>query len=357
MRGVLDRLLFIAVDVALIVRHPREFWRLFRRNTLRGGAFPSIAAPQVANSKYVWRKLIDHDPRFVTLTDKLAAKAFIRALGISVPMPRTLWQGAPDDLPERYLSADVVIKTAHGWSTNIYPACEGLTPAAVRARIAAAMAQRHGRGTNQWAYYDIPPRLFVEERVGAARGLIDLKVYTYGALVLRVVPIRTLESGRRVAALWVGDGRGGLTLSDQPSAVSPDVIDRSPLPATAARALEVAAGIGAHFDHMRVDFLTDGAALYLGEVTVYNLNGREAKGHLIGEASSRHWDLRRSWFLNTPQSGWRALYARALVRFCDRQARRFPTLDRAGPLPPDMLGQGLRTSRAIADGIGGPTPP
>lgn len=330
---VLDRLLFLGLDVAVALVHPREVLRFYRKSASHGNRHLSIAAPRVANAKFVWRKVFDHDLRFTVMSDKMAAKDFVRDLGIGLQTPRTLWSGPPGDLPESMLGGDVVIKTTHGWSTNLYPARDGMSPDEVREGIRRAMAQRHGRRYNQWAYYDIRPRLFVEERVDKDVDLTDLKVYVYGGVAQRVVPIRTIGDNQRIAAVWTRDAQGTFVRSSEASGVSPGVVDDAPLPPCTEEALTIASRIGAYFDHLRVDFLATEDALYLGEITVYSQSGILVGGFSIDAEPSRLWDLRRSWFLNAGQEGWKGVYARALARFCAREARQNPGLDTVGPLP------------------------
>lgn len=337
-----------------MLAYPREVIRLFKRNTRRGSNTWSIAAPRVTNAKYSWRKLFDHDPRFNTVTDKLSVKRFIDELGIAVTVPKTLWQGKAQELPTHFYEADVVIKASHGWGTNIYPGRDGLDRAQTDRLIKEAMSQNHGRRTNQWAYYDLKPCLFVEERIVSAGSFVDLKVYSYGSQLRRIVQIRSLGNGKRLGGIWNRNESGRYVLSEKPSAVSPDEIDQQPLPSTLDRALDISEQIGCHFDHMRIDFLAVEDRLYLGELTVYNLSGRENEGHRFDGDSNLHWDLRRSWFLNTPQTGWRAIYASALKRFCDRQSNITPTLNRAGPMNQEQLQKGLNLARTLnASSTGG----
>lgn len=344
LRRIFDHFIFIALDLFLAARYPREFKTLWQRTIRQGGRTISIAAPRCTNTKYVWRKLIDHDPRFTTLSDKLAVKAYVPALGINADVPKVLWTGEPKTFPEDFYTSDVVIKSNHGWNTNIFPARDALSRDAVDKGLKKAFNQRHGRRTNEWAYYNIQPRLFAEELLNDGTALIDLKIYVYGKTALRIVPIRTFEDGRRIASLWLWDGTK-FARSETPSAVSPDVVDTHPLPETTQAALQIAQDIGQYFDHLRIDFLSTEQDLFLGEVTVYNLAGMETGGHATDTPSNKHWDLRRSWFLNTPQRGWRAIYARALKRFCDRQADQFPSLNLAGVLSQTDLEESLRLAR------------
>ena len=76
-----------------------------------------------------------------------------------------------------------------------------------------------------------------------------------------------------------------------------------------AAALQLSAGL----DFVRCDlYLVDGE-IYFSEMTFYSAGGYcwVSIPTLTG-ACNEAWDLRRSWFMQTPQTGWRKLYARAL---------------------------------------------
>ncbi len=283
------------------------------------------------NGKFAWRKIFDHDPRFVILSDKIAAKEWVAQRGIAVETPKVLWSGTDArEIPDDVLAGDVVVKASHGWKMNIFVENGEYDREQLVKEANGFMRRSHGWKTREWAYYDVPRRLLVEEWIRPAHGdLVDLKVYAYGPHVEQIVPIRTGRDGR-VAAIWEAAGGGVFRLADSPSAIS-DEIDRRPLPDTTDRAVAIASAIGADFDHLRVDFLTDGAALYLGEVTVYNLSGTSRHaGHLIDTPMNRSWDLRRSWFLRSPQRGLLKLYADALRRAIDQEALTMPGYDGAG---------------------------
>lgn len=80
----------------------------------------------------------------------------------------------------------------------------------------------------------------------------------------------------------------------------------------------------------------------LRELTIRNRAGYTeglGTGPILEDVLTRRWDLRRSWFLTMPQTGWRGSYAQALRRAIDRHARANPLLDSAGPLPDGAVRQ------------------
>lgn len=330
--SIVDRLVCSLVDAYVLLYYYSEFKPRSERAQRSKFTSLSVAAPRIANFKFLWRKLFDHDPRFTAVSDKLAAKRFVAELGMDVDMPKTLWEGAADDIPVEYLQADVVIKSNHGWNTSLFPKRDGLDVDTVKRGIEVAIAQRHGVASNEWAYFDIQPKMFVEERIDTEDPLVELKMYTYGPQVLRVIKIRTIRKRWRVASVWLLDKQGRLVRSNKPSAISPRYIDKAPLPQQTREALKIAKEIGGFFDHMRVDFLIAGERLLLGELTVYSQAGYLVGGDADTSEYSRNWDIRRSWFLNASHRGWRKYYAKSLARFCAVEAQKDRVLNKAGPL-------------------------
>jgi hypothetical protein len=327
--------LILRLAQAWVMACHRRLWRRLRLRQRRAGArgHCCLALPQTANEKYAWRKIFDHDPRFVLLSDKLAVKGWVARLGRDVEIPKVLWSGTDArDIPPSVLEGDVVLKANHGWRMNIFVEHGQYDRARLVNTANRFLKESHGRRDYQWAYFDIPRQLFVEERIRPIAGdLTDLKIYVFGPHPEQIVQISEGPEGR-AGAIWEPDPEGRFRMLDIKTAVS-DRIDRRPLPMNIERALGVASAIGADFDHLRVDFLTDGSRLFLGEITIYNLGGvAHSSGHLPNTPLNRSWDLRRSWFMRSPQRGWRKVYAAALRRAIDREALRMPRYD-GGNLP------------------------
>jgi hypothetical protein len=98
----------------------------------------------------------------------------------------------------------------------------------------------------------------------------------------------------------------------------PDPEDQLPqdtiLPDAFQQAANHARHLGRDHDNVRVDFMCVDDQIYGCEMTFYCLSGR---GNLFSDPAlyqelSTAWDLKKTWFLNAPQTGWRARYAAAL---------------------------------------------
>lgn len=320
-RALLDRLILAAVERHIAPRLAAQTRILLNREALPTGAHLRVARPRTANEKYLWRKIFDHDPRFVTVSDKLASKDWVAALGLDVEIPPVLWVGTDAArIPPALLERPGVLKANHGSGTNIF--LPGPEPHKKLVRRANAMLELdHGRMFDEWSYFGISRKLFLEEQVGREGApIMELKLFTFGRRIERILYLAD-RFGEPAATWWEPDPGGGFVRNPHPTHVSPRLLD-GPLPPCAERALEVAAEIGHHFDHMRVDFLTDGERLWFGELTVYNLGGFvHGLGHDPASQMTQAWDLRESWFLTVCHHDWRKrLYARALRRELERAA-------------------------------------
>jgi hypothetical protein len=308
---------FAGVYVVFTMR--REWLRLVLRQLRYGLVQVRVAHPRLANEKYLWRKTFDHDPQFVTVTDKAAAKDWVAEQGFDVRMPQTLWVGTDAHMiPDSVWERPFYLKATHGCQMNIAVMSAPEDRPAIIAKANAFLNQDHGARHRQWAYGGVPRQLIAEEVIAEGRPLTEIKFYTFGNVVEQYVVRR--NGPPLSAARWMlNDDGATYTRSDKRTATSP-IIDLEPLPEIVPRAHELAARIGEHFDHVRVDVLIDGDDMYLGELTLYSIAGRVyERGDQVDDHMNRSWDLRKSWFLSTPQSGWRAFYARALRRRLDRQ--------------------------------------
>lgn len=321
MRHILDQMTLALVAAVVTMRFGRLLVRSFRSRPPGERRWPNVAVPRTGDDKFLWRKIFDRDPRFITMSDKLACKAWVASLGLGLDMAEVRWVGQEAALiPPDLLARDVVVKANHGWGTNLFPQRDGLTRDEVVRRASAFLQQDHGVGDHQWGYLGVPRQLFVEDALGGQdERLVELKFYTFGPLVPRAILIAD-RFGEPEAARWEPSPGGEMARFEERSPLTQRFYD-GPLPATFPRALALAKAIGDHFDHMRVDLLTDGEGLWLGELTVYNLSGRFFDvGHLSDSSLTRAWDLRRSWFLQARHANLLLrLYAAALRRRLARE--------------------------------------
>ncbi|WP_055687550.1 ATP-grasp fold amidoligase family protein [Loktanella sp. 5RATIMAR09] len=310
---VLDSIVFFLVGLWVGLSAPRELRRLARLQARHEVFRVRIAVPVLANEKYLWRKLFDHNPLFVTLTDKQACKGWVASLGLDIRQPKTLWVGTDANyIPADVWAVPMIIKATHGCQMSIPVRQEPADKAPLIAQANAFLLRDHGSRRREWAYGGVPRRLIAEEWVFPGTDLIEYKCYAFGPKVVQVAAI--YRAAPESAAIWQLNEDGQFVLTDQVSAVAP-IINPAPLGKAGEAAIALSSELGKPFDHMRFDWLSDGSDLMLGEVTVYNLAGRaHLQGHYREAVLNKDWDLRRSWFLTTPQTEWRKIYAAALNR-------------------------------------------
>jgi hypothetical protein len=92
-------------------------------------------------------------------------------------------------------------------------------------------------------------------------------------------------------------------------------------PACFARMRRFAEKVSAPFDFVRCDLYELNGNVYFSEFAVYPQSGRTTASDELKNLRNALWDLRRTWFLTTPQTGWRRIYAAALARWLDETPR------------------------------------
>lgn len=270
---------------------------------------PDPANPRNMNEKFFWRKMFDRRPEFVTISDKLLVRDWLKEREIKIETPQVLWVGTDAaDIPDDVLTGGVVVKANHGSGTNIFLESPPPDRAAFNARANKFLRKNHGRNRLEWGYFGVKRRLFVEQMVPDCT--MEIKMYLFGRHMERLAVIYD-RFDDMCADLWLTDGQGGVAYSETETPVGKKA--GRPKPACMDAALETASEIGKNFDHIRVDFLSDGTNLWFSELTVYSLGG---KSPIAGDDATAgvnvHWRIQDSWFMRTPQSGWRAIYASRL---------------------------------------------
>jgi TupA-like ATPgrasp len=317
MTEALERAVLAGVRAWLRLSHPllvREFAR-------RLGYVPDLAVPRTYNEKVLWRKLIDHDPRFAVFADKLAAKEYARERCPDLAIPRTLWVGeSADAIPDAALSGDVVVKTNHGFNFNVFIAKGTYDRPLLVRTVARWLRTVHGRPDGEWAYGRIRPRVFVEERllVGIGDAPTDIKVHACDGEIVHGWAVNKV-SERAVTLSASGDPIApALTHASNERSLAAD--DR--LRTRFAEARRFAAALSRGVDYARYDFLVAPGQLYFGEITLYPAAGYDSwSDPAIALRLSRCWDLQKSAFLAAERGGPAGVYARALRARLGRLAR------------------------------------
>lgn len=312
------RIVLAVARAWLTLRYPFLILRFVRRL----GYLPNPAAPETYHERLLWRKIVDHNPLFVTLTDKLTAKAYIRGACPDLKLPATLWSGSdPAEIPLDLLAGDVVVKVNHGCDMNIFVADGRPDRAAIIHRTSRWLKRRFGVRNGEWSYWPVVPAVFVEERLALCGGTVatDIKVHVCGGIISHV---------------WVEDTQADQSVLFDRNAMplpgrDPDypredqalpISDR--LLSCVREAISLAPRIAGDLDYIRVDFLVAKDGLYGGEIAVYTAAGYATwTNPAITKEIERCWQLCHSAFMRRRHSGATRLYAEALRASIQAKAR------------------------------------
>jgi len=280
----------------------------FRRKI---GRWPNPALPLWRNDKYAWRKIFDRNPLFTVVSDKLKAKQFASIHCPDIKVPRTLWTGSrAEDIPKEVLAGDVVVKANHGSGWNVFVRDGEYERSKLNREANSWMNRSFGRRHAEWGYYGVEPALFVEEMlIENGQPIVGEYKFYCGAGKMAFAFVRqTGADGLIIEGVLDYDGQPHVGTFD-----SGELSGAIRAPVEWQRLRQAALTLSCHFDFVRCDFYLVDGDVYFSEFTLYTLGGFA----WIDDASlntlyTSIWDLRNSWFMRSPQTGWRKHYASAL---------------------------------------------
>ena len=306
------------LNALVLLGHPR-LALTFRRGT---GRWPSVLFPQTYFDTVQWRKLVDRNPQFTVFSDKLATKEWVRAQCPDLAVPDTLWSGTRfEDLPRELLQGSVVVKANHGSGMNYFIFAGAYDEGVLAKHCRRWMCTHYGRSHAEWGYRGARRAILVEPLLEGEHGSpVELNIRAgngkawFGSLLF------DSKQPTQTVVYFDVDGRVFDIVSC--AAAPGDTRLSYSVPPAYKDAIRYAERMSRDVDYARFDFYWTGATLYAGEVTVYPASGYVASD-AVAERLRRHWDIRNSWFLSTPATGWRGYFQRALVEHWQR-VRTFP---------------------------------
>ncbi len=238
------------------------------------GYVPDFENPRSHNEKINWRKLYDRNPIYPVMSDKLRVRDYVATvLGPDMPVdlfPRLRGVSAnPSARWLRRFGDGIAIKANNGCGTNLI-VMKGERPDwEDHARIARRwMRQQHGVLLHEWAYWQIPPRVIVEDLLLTPDGRCadDIKFWMFDGKC-RVVQVIRDRFGIQAKGFYRPDQtpipvRYG-------SAPIADFIHHTRFDEMLVLATKVSAGL----DFVRVDFLVAGDQFAMNELTIYRSSG------------------------------------------------------------------------------------
>lgn len=314
-----DRIILAAVGLWGYLSRPNLILR-YRRKI---GKFPRIAVPRGYNEKFLWRKLFDRNPILPVMCDKLRSKKFFLERCPDLQAAEVLWVGArPEDIPDDVLAGNVVVKANYGAALNVFVREGRIDRHKLNGQINRwrRAFYPYGQKDGEWAYGEIAPKIFVERMVldkdGNEPMLINVLIMG-GEPQIFAILVNVRNGIGRIAVFNPDGTKIGTNLGHFQPEENRFPEDFTP-PTVIGEIIEHARAVGRDIDQVRVDFMWSNGQIYCSEITPYTAAGYgtyddPAIAKRLGDA----WDLKRSWFLKSPQTGWRGLYARALQRRLD----------------------------------------
>jgi hypothetical protein len=223
-----------------------------------------------------------------------------------------LWSGTDAALiPPGILAGNVVVKANHGCRWNIMIRNGEVDRPKLYRRTSRWVRRRFGKRFGEWAYKNAVRSILVEEMLmdrGEPIGT-EYKFHVSGGTTEYVYAASRNNQGEERKGHYRRDGR-----YISPSVDSGAAWVEVPLPEAFSHMCEIAEQLTAPFDRMRCDLYELGGEIFFSEFAVYPLSGKGITNVELRDLSRHSWDLRRSWFMNAPQKGWRRFYASALRR-------------------------------------------
>jgi hypothetical protein len=289
-----------------------------KRTFDHSGALPDPARPISYADKFLWRKIFDHNPFFAIACDKLASKTHALSVCPELKTAMVLWSGRDSrEIPATLLAGNVVVKANHGCRWNVMIRDGKLDEARLRRRTSRWMRRSYGRKFGEWGYRGATRRILVEEMLIEDGQPIrqEYKFHVSSGTTAYVYAARRDEHGNEQKCHFDRCGQ----YAPPPPGSGPEWV-RIDLPTSFPCMLEIAERLTAPFDHMRCDFYQLDGAIYFSEFSVYPLSGKGIINTRLRDLCADSWDLRQSWFLTAPQTGWRKMYAAALHRWLNANA-------------------------------------
>lgn len=263
----------------------------------------------------LWRKIFDRNPLFQVFCDKLATKEYISKTIPETKTPKTLWIGnKASDLPVDFFSKNVVLKSNHGSDFNYFIKCGNIDKAKLTTITNQWTNKVYGKRFYEWGYFDVTTKLFIEEMLDTVNpnGLLDINVRCVdGVAILTSIIINNKTDNMKYSYF---DAKGNRIKFDDYNPI--ELPDNFTLPSCFDKIIKTAEKLSKGIDYARYDFMWGGKDIYIGEITVYpsagltkaSVNGATGFDETINE----YWNLNKSWFLTSEQTGWKKIYSEML---------------------------------------------
>jgi hypothetical protein len=253
------------------------YYRVFKK-------LPDLKSPKSLNEKLQWRKLYQRDARFITLSDKIAAKEEVTKLVGAEHVIENLWVGTnPEEIPWDHLETPYVVKTNHTSGCNwMVQRGEVVDRDSVTKELKKQLQFDHSLRWREWAYKGIKRGILIERMLGGSTSRVpaDIKFLVYHGKARYVYVLQDRFQNRTIDFYDMDWNRLDCEFDGLPR--SRNGMQR---PTNLDDLVAIAEKIAAPFDFVRMDMYLEGGRIYFGEVTFY-------PGAGLGRLEPDEWDLR-----------------------------------------------------------------
>jgi hypothetical protein len=291
---------FLAVYVLL------RYFKVYRRHCRESKRLANPIFPKLYSDKMLWRKLFDHAPQFVDMTDKLTARDIARTRSNDIRLTEIVWQGGSiEDFPFDAIEKPCIVKynTGSAWYFVVRDASAETKRSLTETMQKFARQRHYGPKSGEWAYLGIEKRVFAERLLIDANGMPpdDYKMYFCDGELVQM-SISHDRWGSRALLHYDKDlrlievDRDGWRRDYEPR----DWDKR-------AEVLKIGRQLAGDIDFIRVDVYVFQGTIYFGEFTLYPGSGT-GTGVEIDEPRGRKWDIRKSNFFRGDLSFFKRTY-------------------------------------------------
>jgi hypothetical protein len=247
-------------------------------------------------AKIRWRMKYDRNPLLTRLQDKLAVKKYAAEMG--VPSAKVLFETVkPETIPFDDLPEKCFIKANHGCNWNILKydgrffdfkdgdklvsneGCYQLTSPGLTELSIPEVIKNCSNWLEtkyrpvEWAYFDIPPAIFVENMIEPQPGkeTFDYRLFTFMGKVT-AISLGSPSMRKNNENIFFDTKWNKITLNNHFENEPAKIFEK---PAFLNEMIESAGKLGKEVDFVRIDFFADHQQFYLSEMTIYPNGGQD----------------------------------------------------------------------------------
>lgn len=243
---------------------------------VKTGKSLNLKNPSRFTEKLQWYKLNYRDSLLTKCADKYLVREYVSSKGLDdILIPLLGVYENTNEIDFKSLPEKFILKTTNGSHTNII--CEDKSKLNIKETVDTLnswLVQRTVKAGREWAYYDIKPRIIIEELLekDLDNDLIDYKFYGFNGRVnfVKVVANRFHDEGQ-IQGIFDDEFKQLPYFKDGVRRIT----EKREKPKNYDTMVEIAKILSEDFPHARVDLYNINGKIYFGELTFYDTSGYE----------------------------------------------------------------------------------